>query len=130
VVNGTRTVFNVTEITDLEINCVPVGYTVGGTVTGLEGEGLILQINYGDDLAVNANGDFTFLVGLEDADVYDVSILSPPIEPGQNCTLSNNSGTIDLANVTNVDLVCVTPDLVFGGCAGGNEEPGCPQDDP
>ena len=130
VVNGTRTVVNVTEITDLEINCVPVGYTVGGTATGLEGEGLILQINNGDDLAVNANGEFTFLVGLEDAAVYDVSILTPPTEPEQDYTLSNNRGTIDLANVTNVGLDCVTPDLIHGGCAGSLEEPGCGLDEP
>src|SRR5215831_20631647 len=35
-------------------------YTIGGTVTGLSGTGLVLQDNGGDNLAVSASGPFTF----------------------------------------------------------------------
>jgi len=35
-------------------------FTVGGTVTGLTGTGLVLQDNGGDNLAITGNGAFTF----------------------------------------------------------------------
>ena len=36
------------------------GFTVGGTTSGLAGTGLTLQDNGGDDLALAADGPFTF----------------------------------------------------------------------
>ena len=42
------------------VTCANNGYTVGGTVSGLSGGGLVLQNNGGDDIAVSANGTFTF----------------------------------------------------------------------
>jgi hypothetical protein len=35
-------------------------FTIGGTVSGLAGTGLVLENNSGDDLSVGANGTFTF----------------------------------------------------------------------
>jgi photosystem II stability/assembly factor-like uncharacterized protein len=35
-------------------------YTIGGTVTGLTGSGLVLQDNLGDNLTITASGSFTF----------------------------------------------------------------------
>ena len=117
-----------TDITNIEVSCIPLGYTVGGTVSGLEGEGLVLQLNGANNLAINADGSFTFPIGLDDAAAYEVSIFSPPIEPGQDCTISNGNGIIASANVSDIGLTCVTPDLIFGGCGGSNEDPGCPLD--
>src|SRR5260370_36972117 len=46
------------------VNCGGGGgtgpFTIGGTVTGLTGTGLILQDNGGDDLTLSANGAFAF----------------------------------------------------------------------
>jgi hypothetical protein len=114
------------DITSVEVNCIPLGYTVGGMVSGLEGEGLVLQLNGDNNLAVSADGSFIFPVGLDDAAAYEVSIFNPPTEPEQDCTLSNSSGNIATANVDNVALTCVTPEVIFGGCGGGNEEPDSP----
>src|SRR5678816_4663599 len=36
------------------------GFTVSGTVTGLDGDGMVLQLNGANDLAVANNGTFTF----------------------------------------------------------------------
>lgn len=120
--NAVTTSIGLTEVTSVEVKCVPLGFTVGGAVTGLEGEGLVLQINGGDNLAVNANGDFMFGVGLDDGAAYDVSIFSQPVEPGQNCTISNGNGTITSANISDVGLTCITPNLIFGGAGGSMED--------
>src|SRR5512135_1464242 len=44
----------------------PGTFTVGGSVTGLTGTGLVLQDNGGDDLSVSAAGSFTFKTALAD----------------------------------------------------------------
>ena len=47
-------------VTNIAITCTTNNYTVGGTVVGLTGSGLILRNNGGADLAVTASGSFTF----------------------------------------------------------------------
>jgi len=47
--------------------CGKVGippYTIGGTVSGLLGTGLVLQDNGGNNLSVSANGSFTFTTAI------------------------------------------------------------------
>src|SRR5262245_52395159 len=78
------------------------GFTVGGTVTGLQGQGLVLQLNGGDNLAVSNDGSFTFTSELADAAAYEVTVLTPPSSPSQTCTVASADGAIAGANVTNV----------------------------
>ncbi len=79
-------------------------YTVGGTVSGLAGIGLILQNNYGDNLIITSDGPFVFAAALANGSNYNVTILTHPAK--QSCTVSNGSGTIAEANVTNVTIRC------------------------
>jgi hypothetical protein len=72
-------------------------FTVGGTVSGLTGTGLILQNNGGDDLSISSNGTFTFSTAISDGDTFHVTVLTPP--SGQACAITNASGTISGANV-------------------------------
>src|SRR5712671_5916020 len=51
-------------------------YTVGGTVSGLTGTGLVLQDNSGNNLAVSTNGSFTFTVALASGAAYKVTVFS------------------------------------------------------
>src|SRR5271169_3883233 len=76
-------------------------YSVGGTLTGLVGSGLVLQDESGNDLAVQANGGFEF-GGLENGAAYSVTVKTQPANPTQSCSVRNGSGTIDRANVSNV----------------------------
>jgi glucose/arabinose dehydrogenase len=85
-------------------------YSVGGNVSGLEGSGLVLQNNGGDDLAIGTNGGFTFPTELESGEDYEVSVATQPGNPLQECTVSNESGTIGSSDVTDVEVVCVTLD--------------------
>jgi hypothetical protein len=80
-------------------------YTVGGAVSGLSGT-LILQNNATDDLSVTADGAVTFPTALADAATYAVTITTQP--SGQTCTVTNGSGTISSANVSNVSVSCST----------------------
>lgn len=84
------------------------GFTVGGTIAGLDGDGLVLQLNGGNDLAVSNNGTFTFPAQLADAAAYSVTVLTPPSGPSQTCTAASGTGTIAAANVTNVAITCAT----------------------
>lgn len=83
------------------------GYTVGGTVSGLTGTGLVLQNNAGNNLTITGNGPFSFTAALANGANYTVTILSYPGAPTQTCTVSNGMGTIAAAAVTNVAVNCV-----------------------
>jgi hypothetical protein len=79
-------------------------YTVGGSVSGLAGT-VVLQDNGADNLSVSANGPFTFATALAGGTPYNVTVQTYP--SGQTCTVSNGSGTIAAANVTNVAVSCM-----------------------
>jgi len=81
-------------------------FMVGGSATGLSGSGLVLQNNGGDNLIVSASGAFTFATPLITGDSYNVSVLSQPLAPSQTCVVSNGSGTVGIANVTGIAVVC------------------------
>jgi len=93
-------------------------FTVGGTVSGLAGSGLVLQLNGGGNLSVAADGAFTFSTQLAKARAYTVSVLTQPTSPNQICTVTGGSGTIGTANVTTVSVVCVAV-FTIGGTVSG-----------
>ena len=94
-----------------------VTYTVGGTVSGLTGTGLVLQNNNASDLAVAANGAFTFATPVAVGASYSVTVKTQP--SGQTCSVGNGSGTSTGANVTNVTVTCSTNTYTVGGTASG-----------
>ncbi len=81
-------------------------YAIGGTVAGLSGSGLVLQINGGSNLAVTAPGGFTFPGTLGTGSAYTVTVLTQPSTPTQSCSVMNGSGTVSAANVTNITIDC------------------------
>jgi hypothetical protein len=92
-------------------------YTIGGTVSGLSGTGLVLQNNGGNNLTINANGDFAFTALMASGANYNVTILTQPANPTQNCTLTNAVGTVS-ANVTNLQVACVNIYTIGGTVSG------------
>lgn len=97
-------------------------YTIGGTVDGLTGQGLVLQNNSGDNLAVSASGAFTFPSALISDASYAVTVATQPSTPAQTCAVANGSGTVSTANITSVSIVCATGP--FTGLANQPPEPG------
>jgi 6-phosphogluconolactonase len=96
----------------------PTQYTIGGSVTGLTGTGLVLQDNGGDNLSVTQNGSFTFATKVNSGSTYDVSVMTQPSL--QTCAVSNGSGTAG-ANVTNVSVSCTatSSNVTIGGMVTG-----------
>ena len=92
---------------------------MGGTVSGLVGSGLVLQNNAGDNLAISANGTFTFATAVAAGATYAVTVLTQPTAPPQSCTVTNGTGTVANANVTNVAVTCVTGSYTIGGTVAG-----------
>ena len=95
------------------------GRTVGGTVTGLAGTGLVLQNNTGDDLSVIADGPFTFALPLTDGQAYDVTAVSQPSALNQICTVTQGIGTVAGASISNIAVACVTNQYSVGGAVSG-----------
>ena len=91
-------------------------YSIGGTISGLSGT-LVLQNNGGDNESISANGSFTFDTELDDEDTYAVTVLTQP--SGQTCVVSDGSGTVSSANVTNVSVTCVSGDTTPPGRSEG-----------
>ena len=96
---GSGTIGNA-NVTSVAVSCVTNRYTVGGTVSGLAGSGLVLRNNGADDLSVGANGPFTFATALTTA--APTRSRSSPSPSGQTCTVSGGSGTVGSANVTTI----------------------------
>jgi hypothetical protein len=96
-------------------------YTIGGTVSGLTGTGLTLQNNSGNNLAVSANGSFTFATSIASGAAFGVTVFNQPTGPSQTCTVASGSGTVGTANVTSVAIRCGTePEGVYGGTLTGS----------
>jgi hypothetical protein len=83
--------------------CDPA-FTIGGMVTGLAGGAVTLQNNGGDDRVVSTDGSFRFTSSLFDGAMYDVTVSRNPV--GRVCTVSNGSGMVSGANVTDVTVNC------------------------
>lgn len=92
-------------------------YTVGGTLSGLTADGLVLRS--GDEsLTVDTGATtFTFETALETGAPYEVSIASQPT--GLTCTVMNGSGTVGSANVTSITVTCAVTTYSVGGTAVG-----------
>ena len=104
VTNGSGTAGS-SNITNVQVTCATNAYTVGGTVSGLSGT-VVLQNNVADNLSLNSNGPFTFSTPVAEGATYNVTVLTQP--SGQTCSVTNGSGTMGGADVTNVSVNCVT----------------------
>lgn len=113
VTNGSGTATS--NVTNIGVVCSTIAYTIGGTVTGLSGSGLVLQDNGGNNLPIGGNGFFVFSSPVNLGAAYSVTVLDQPTNPAQTCTVSNGSGTASAA-VTNVQVVC---SVTIGGTVSG-----------
>ncbi len=110
----------------------PATYTVGGSVSGLAGSGLVLQQAGSADLAIAADGPFVFADRRTQGTAYAVTVKQQPANPWQTCTVNRGAGTVGEADVGDIAVVCATdaqrvrvkvtglasPDLVLQNNAG------------
>jgi 6-phosphogluconolactonase (cycloisomerase 2 family) len=98
------------------INVAPT-FTIGGSIKGLTGSGLVLLDNGGDKLTVPANAtSFTFATKVAAGGAYAVTVKTQPAS--QTCTVTMGSGTVVASNVNTVAIQCVTSYLIGGSISG------------
>ncbi len=81
-------------------------YTLGGTVAGLSGKGLVLEMNNGSDQPVETNGAFAFPGSLASGTAYSISIKQQPAVQREICTVTNGSGVVGTNDISNVSVNC------------------------
>ncbi len=115
---GTGTISGA-NVSSVQVNCATAQtYSIGGMVTGLgTGKSLVLRNNGADDRTITTNGPFGFAATLANSANYSVAVATPPA--GQTCLVTDGSGTVSGANVTNVQVNCVTPTYTLGGTVSG-----------
>jgi hypothetical protein len=118
ITNGSGTVGSA-NVTNVAVACTANKYTIGGTVSGLNpSTSVTLLDNGGNSLTVSANGAFTFTTAIASGSTYSVTVGTQPT--GETCTVTNGSGTVGSANVTNVAVACATPKAyTIGGTVSG-----------
>ena len=114
---NTGTVSNA-DIQSVNITCTTNSFTIGGSVSNLAGSGLVLTDNGGDNLNIGGNGGFTFATSIASGMSYAVAA-NQPSSPTQTCNVTNGSGTVGGANVTNVAVNCQTDSFTIGGTVSG-----------
>src|SRR5260221_14472359 len=96
----------------------PATYTIGGSVSGIVGTGLVLRNNGGGDLPVGANGSFTFAAALARGSAYSVTVSTQPPIPSQTCVVASGSGMV-ATNPPNSSVTCTTnAPTLWGGVFG------------
>jgi hypothetical protein len=110
-------------VTNVLVTCASSAptFTVGGSVSGLTGtvvlRMMVQGIAEGFDVSRSVNGSFTFGEALTSGQVYSVAVHSQP--NGQTCAVSDGSGTIGSANISNISVVCTTNTFTIGGSVVG-----------
>lgn len=110
-------------VTNVTVNCV-LSYSIGGTVSGLVGTGLILENSSDSELLpispANGNQTFTFTNLVPTGTAYTVSISAQPTGPVQTCVVSAGTGSgTATANVTTVSITCPAVTYSVGGTVVG-----------
>ncbi len=91
-VSGGSGTVGAADVTSVSVNCAVSTYTVGGTVTGLVGTGLVLENSGADDLSVTGNGSFAFATPVASGQAFAVTIKAQPGTPAQVCSVSQGDG--------------------------------------
>jgi 6-phosphogluconolactonase (cycloisomerase 2 family) len=88
-------------------------YSIGVSVSGLAGSGLVLVNNGLDSLAVSASGTSTFSAQIADFTTYSVAVLTQPTSPAQICSVIDGTGLVNGSAVL-VAVSCGTVGTALG----------------
>ena len=116
VVNGSGTVQGA-DINQVSVTCSADTYRVSGSLANLaSGDSIELLLNNSLNTLLTGNGFFQF-PALADGSSYDVTVGTQP--NGQTCSVSNGTGTLAGADVSNVAVNCAS-NRVTGAVTGTN----------
>jgi hypothetical protein len=116
VANGSGTVA-AAAVSNVQVTCTPNAYTLSGSITGLATTGLVLA-NGADSVTVAAGATgFSLPAAVAQGASYAVTVQTQPAN--EHCSLTNNTGTIAGANVSNVAVACAAVSHTLGGTIAG-----------
>ena len=99
------------DVTAVQVSCAVVAHTVGGTVVGLDGSGLVLQLDGADDLPIPADGSFVFNQQVQEGATYAVTVLTQPNGGASHlCLVNNGTGTMNTQPISDITVMC---DVIF-----------------
>jgi hypothetical protein len=87
------------DVDDLLVTCTTEHFGFAGTVSGMLGDGLALELVGGETVQVRANGPFTLPDRLPDGSGYEVRVARQPSAPSQRCVVLDGVGTLSGAAV-------------------------------
>lgn len=91
-------------VTSVLVTCVTNTYNLGGTISGLDTDGLVL-VNGADRGVVAADKKSVTFAKVADGSPYGITVLTQPA--GRSCSVANGVGTMGSSDVTNVAVTCV-----------------------
>ncbi|MDZ4724527.1 MAG: LamG-like jellyroll fold domain-containing protein [Leptospira sp.] len=80
-------------------------FVLGGAVSGILSGGSVTLQNASESLTITSDGNFTFPTKFKTGTKYEVSI-STSGNLAMTCNLSDGSGTIQTADITNINVSC------------------------
>ena len=117
-VSGGQGIVANANVTSVAVSCAPAMYTVGGTISGLQGS-VTLDDGDGGTVTVTSNGSFAFPTPLSAGTSYTVSVDTQPSSPVQTCVVTNGTGSVTDSNATSVTVTCTTTMFTVGGTITG-----------
>ena len=116
VADGTGTIQSA-NAANVVVTCSDQAYSLEGTISGLNGSGLVLT-NGSDTLAVAPGAtSFTMPTPVAYASSYGVAVQTQPA--GLACAVGNGTGTMPASAVTNVAITCTDQPFSLGGTISG-----------
>ncbi len=82
-------------------------FTLGGTVSGLAGSGLVIFGGPSNYTAISKDGPYKLPLKVPNG-AYEVTAYSQPKNLSQTCVVANGTGIVAGANVSNLDVTCTT----------------------
>ena len=104
------------DVANVVVTCSTQAFTVGGTINGYSTSGLQLA-NGAERIAVTAGATSFTTVPIASGSSYAITVATQP--SGLSCSVQNGSGTVAMANVTNVVITCTDQSYTLGGTVTG-----------
>lgn len=92
-------------------------YTIGGSISGLTANGLVLADGSQTVSPASGASTFTFSTAVASGASYSVTVQGQPSH--ETCSVSSGSGTVGTSNVTTVAVSCVANGYTIGGTISG-----------
>lgn len=116
VANGSGTVGSA-NVTNAVVACSTISSYLGGNLSGLTSNGLVLA-NGADTLAVSStSATFTMPTAVSYGSSYSITVHTQPI--GQTCAVPNGSASMPANDVSDVAVSCISQSFALAGTISG-----------